>query len=777
MSKRGRAKSSTVGSRGGHGRTGKGLFGLVCACALALGAFLGSSASAVAAEACPNEQLRQENNSLALPDCRAYEQVSAGDKAGNDAGPINVPNAGNYPPMQLAIQSEDGDSYAYGSMGAFVGAESGWPVSYVARRTGTGWVSTPVSPPTNGKENASNPQAYSGDLNVAAFTFTRGPGPYGQGPGLYMREPDGSFTWASPGVTTFITYRGASADARHQFFESEASLLPGVPAPPVGTAHIYEWFDGSMHLVDLLPPGDTIAPKGAVVGAGGTSVGIGTGNTRHAVSRDGSHIFFSSPASTKSTSVEPTQIYVRIDGTHTVQVSASQCTRTAPEPACSAPAAASYEDAAANGSKVLFITTQQLVNEDEDAVADLYSYDVAEGTLTRLSAGLGGATHVLASSADAETVYFTTASDHNLYVYDHGTVRPIAEGSIGSSQCPASYVTPSGSVLAFVTNFPLTPAGGVSGPSGLYRYDTSGAGTLTLVAARGPAGVPSIGNQGCAGNHPLSDDGSYLAFGTAESLVEADQNTVSDVYLWHDGGLSLISSGTGEGNVGGANFIGISPSGRDLDFTSFDRLAPTDRDISQDVYDARIDGGFAQPGESPPCAGDACRGSGSGSPGSPAAGTVGFSGSGNVGGKPTAAITVGAAVKGKVATLRVRVPSAGAITASGKSVRRAKSTMRKAGTAVLRVTLTKGAERALARRAQSAARQRDHLRRTHQLTPKARGRLGRMASLRTSVRVTFAPKDGPRSAKRVVVTFKSPASNAGGHHASPKRSSGAKGGH
>lgn len=262
----------------------------------------------------------------------------------------------------------------------------------------------------------------------------------------------------------------------------------------------------------------------------------------------------------------------------------------------------------------------------------------------------------------------------------------------------------------------------------------------------------------------LSDDGSYLAFSTPEPLVEADQNKISDVYLWHDGELSLISSGTGEGTVGGANIIGISPSGRDLDFTSFDQLAPTDGDISQDVYDARIGGGFEQARQSPPCEGDACRGSGSGSPGSPAAGTAGFSGAGNVGGTSTASIAVRAAVKGNVATLRVRVPSAGAITASGRSVRRAKGAARKAGTAVLRVTLTKRARQALARRA-------------HQLAPKVRSRPARMAVLRTSVRVTFAPANGPRSAKRVVLTFKRPARAAGGHQASPQRSSAARGGH
>jgi hypothetical protein len=718
----------------------------------------------VAAEACPNEQLRQENNSLALPDCRAYEQVSAVDKAGNDAGPVSVPNAVNFPPTLLASQSKDGNGFVYGSMGAFAGAESGWPVTYTAWRTGAGWVSTPTSPPTNGAANGAGPQSFSGDLNVAAFTYVGGGGavglgPYGQGPGLYVREPDGSFTWASPGVKTYVTYRGASADGSHQVYESGEELLSGVPAPPIGTAHIYEWFDGSLRLVDRLPGTNAIPPKGAVVGAGGISVGNGTGNTRHAISRDGSHIVFSSPAEGQSTTAEPTQIYVRVDGTHTVQASASQCTRTAPEPACSAPAVASYEDAATDGSRVLFVTTQQLVNEDEDAVADLYSYDVADGTLTRLSAGLGGATHVMASSADAEIVYFTAGSDKNLYVSDHGTVRPIATVSAGtflSSQCPTTAtVTPNGGVFAFVVGFPLTSASGTAGPSGLYRYEEAGSGSLTLVAARGPAGLATIGNQGCAGNRALSDDGSYLGFSTAEPLVEADQNKVSDVYLWHDGELSLISSGTGEGTVGGANFIGISPSGRDLDFTSFDRLVPTDRDISQDVYDARIDGGFPLVGESPPCAGDACRGSGSRSPDSPAAGTAGFSGAGNANGKSTAAIAVRAAVKGNVATLRVRVPSAGAITASGKSVRRATSRTRKAGTAVLRVTLTKRARQALAQRARTAARQRDRLRKTHQLTPKARSKLARIASLRTSVRVTFAPTGGPRSAKRVVVTFRS----------------------
>ena len=38
------------------------------------------------AEVCPNEQVRVEVNSLALPECRAYEMVTPIEKSGNDAG-------------------------------------------------------------------------------------------------------------------------------------------------------------------------------------------------------------------------------------------------------------------------------------------------------------------------------------------------------------------------------------------------------------------------------------------------------------------------------------------------------------------------------------------------------------------------------------------------------------------------------------------------------------------------------------------------------------------
>ena len=58
----------------------------------------------------------------------------------------------------------------------------------------------------------------------------------------------------------------------------------------------------------------------------------------------------------------------------------------------------------------------------------------------------------------------------------------------------------------------------------------------------------------------------------------------------------------------------ISPSGADVFFQTFDRLVPKDTDSQEDTYDARVDGGFAEPPPPPACQADACQGSLSGAP-------------------------------------------------------------------------------------------------------------------------------------------------------------------
>jgi hypothetical protein len=71
------------------------------------------------------------------------------------------------------------------------------------------------------------------------------------------------------------------------------------------------------------------------------------------------------------------------------------------------------------------------------------------------------------------------------------------------------------------------------------------------------------------------------------------------------GEAHLISSGE-SGQVSG--FVGATPDGHDVFFTTSQRLVPGDKDSSVDLYDARVDGGFPYPGRAPACEGDACAG-------------------------------------------------------------------------------------------------------------------------------------------------------------------------
>jgi hypothetical protein len=111
----------------------------------------------------------------------------------------------------------------------------------------------------------------------------------------------------------------------------------------------------------------------------------------------------------------------------------------------------------------------------------------------------------------------------------------------------------------------------------------------------------------------VSEDGSRIVFMTTEPLSPAAVNHVESAYEWHkqpgwgEGRVSLVSSGSDEQRV---NDVVITPSGRDIFFTTVQGLLPQDTDGLADVYDARLGGsGFPVPPASrQPCSGDACQG-------------------------------------------------------------------------------------------------------------------------------------------------------------------------
>lgn len=121
----------------------------------------------------------------------------------------------------------------------------------------------------------------------------------------------------------------------------------------------------------------------------------------------------------------------------------------------------------------------------------------------------------------------------------------------------------------------------------------------------------------------LSADGSRLFFESYDALLPSDTNGARDVYEWDAapdqsacneigatlyveaaaGCLSLISSGE---SPQPSEFIDASSDGSDVFFTTNQSLVPADTGLV-DIYDARVDGGFAAATQAAACEGEACQ--------------------------------------------------------------------------------------------------------------------------------------------------------------------------
>ena len=136
----------------------------------------------------------------------------------------------------------------------------------------------------------------------------------------------------------------------------------------------------------------------------------------------------------------------------------------------------------------------------------------------------------------------------------------------------------------------------------------SGAPPLGLSTLRLIAGPPYLLQP-----RYLTDSG-RLYFDSQDSLVPADTNEgAEDVYQWEaegvgscereEGCVNLISGGR-EG--ADSNFLAADPSGANVFFTTREQLVGADTDELIDLYDARVEGGFAEEGELPPCLDEGC---------------------------------------------------------------------------------------------------------------------------------------------------------------------------
>jgi Tol biopolymer transport system component len=426
------------------------------------------------------------------------------------------------------------------------------------------------------------------------------------------------------------SYRGASADGTHVFFETDEALAS---ADTDIYNDVYERAGGTTTLISTGSIGGT---SGGIMGfvqasADGTRVLFFTNERMDASDTDsfGDDIYERAGATTTLVSTGPTagtcsgcgQVVVpggaSLDATRVVFATNDQLVSTDTDTNLDVyervggtttllspgPAGAQFAGLSADGTHVVFTTGEHLDPADTDARVDIYEW--VGGVISLVSTGPTGGNGAFdptyrGISADGTHVFFTTDeslvpgdTDANRDVYERagGTTALVSIGPSGNGTGSALYSGSSsdGTRVFFITNESLVPG---DTDSDVDIYERTG-GTTALVST-GPAG----GNGGFASNvfERASTDGTRVLFTTSESLVAADNDGRPDVYERAGGTTTLISTGPTDApspfsfNV----FRGISADGTRVFFETGTALVADDGNNSQDVYVARF-GGYPRP--------------------------------------------------------------------------------------------------------------------------------------------------------------------------------------
>jgi hypothetical protein len=427
---------------------------------------------------------------------RAYEMVTP-------------PYKGGYGVGRIEGVAENGESVAFFSPGAFAGAPVGLTgeinkIPYLSRRGSSGWSTVPITPPADLLPSSNYNDISPSLTSVLAVgqsgrSFGRAEENYEWRFLVHSTETaDSSANWEpGGGAFTFpsyadnqvseLKYLGGDPDFCHVLFSTG---LP-VTEKAIGLSQpLYEFNRGC--------GGEPAGPRLVAVNNEGNEgnpisprcqVQLGSvHNTFHAISSDGSEIFFTTCINNNGADQ---QLFVRLGGTRTVEVSRSLSESCgASEIPCpgAGRASATFAGASEDGSKVYFTTTAPLVPGDSDASNNLYLASIgcpastpgcsaSEKVVTSLaevsrgaSGGEAGVLGVVRVAPDGSRVYFVATGDllsagqqatlesagraiphagaDNLYVYDSATGETTfvgdlcaghdLSGAVEDSACPSS---------------------------------------------------------------------------------------------------------------------------------------------------------------------------------------------------------------------------------------------------------------------------------------------------------------------------------------------------
>jgi hypothetical protein len=594
-------------------------------------------------QACPNEALRI-GPSAALPDCRAYEQVTPAEKNGAQDTDTGVGITDEF------RVGESGEHFMLHAPGAQWGSSPDASKSnYFFSRTPGGWQTTSATPQPQAAIDSYVPVVFNPNLTEAGVEVGWDDSPVSSSPmvELQVGPPGGPYSSIASIPRKYVTSEpllvAASPDLGKLIIGTvDRTLAPGHVSSTKSGNDLYEYSEGQLRQVNVLSgtPGAPIGTCGAGMADGNGTEGLairprGGGpptSSAHSVSADGSRVFFYAgfggqcPERGELEIGGPrTHLYERLNGVETLDIG-------------------QYKFLAANpqGSSLLL---EHVSGEAHEA----FLYDTETQTaehLFTLPKRFEGKI-----SADFSTVYISTeaaltpegqAGTGGAVTYRYDVSSKTLHYIPLSLSGEISDVSANGRYVVFQVN-----AAGVAGiPSGseqIYRYDSS-ENVIECVSCASPFDpqprFPSTalyaiyGHDGTPNQWFASENGDFVFFETPDALVPQDtdgeigastepgaepgeffRSRSSDVYEWRregvdgcaalEGCLALISGGRGGGYL--TELVGATPSGRDVFFATHESLVPQDTDTAGDVYDARIGGGFPPPPPAPvECEGDSC---------------------------------------------------------------------------------------------------------------------------------------------------------------------------
>jgi NHL repeat/WD40-like Beta Propeller Repeat len=451
----------------------------------------------------PDQTFTTQGQAPTLADGRGYEMVSPPVKHGVSLEAISG---------GLIEAAADGSGLTYIALGPIVedpqGNRSAQHSQVLSKRAEGAWstqdIATPHQAPAGLRPGyTSEYQQFSTDLARGAVE------PEGATPlsaqsserTPYLREPNGSYTPLVsaanvPAGTKFggveglpelfeggVEFISGTPDMSHVLLSSPSSLVQGFEN--AGQPSIYEWSEGTLSALSILPNGAPGAEEGEAF------VGNRNAQVRGALSKDGSRAFFFTSARGR--------LYMR-DTTRkeTLRIDSAEAGLKAPE------GGATFQLATEDGSKVFFTDANRLT---KDATAKGNSPDLYQCTI------------ILSAGKLACQLKDLSVDSHN------GEAADVQGAVIGASD--------DGQHVYFVARGRLTE-GAVSGscPDGtegqcfnLYEADTqSGSKRLVAVLSEGDApdwfasGGTNLGEMTAR----VSPNGRYLAFMSQRSLTGFD---------------------------------------------------------------------------------------------------------------------------------------------------------------------------------------------------------------------------------------------------------------